>query len=313
MEDPAQDMKTPIEFIAKNIYAPSRIDGYLTKQLEGRFSRQEVKRSIESASVLLNDKPARPRDLVKEGDRIHGDILSQGISNLVGENIPLDIVYEDDSLYVIHKPVGMVVHPGAGNKKGTLVNALLGLSAKLSSVGDAERPGIVHRLDKETSGLLLVAKNNQAHRALQEQFASRSLSKTYTALVRGRVEFEEGHLDASMARDTKIRQKMAVSQLDTARPAETLYRVLKRFKHTTLLEIKLITGRTHQIRVHMEHLGYPVVGDKLYGSRADQKCPRMALHASKIEFLHPKTGKIMRFEAPIPAEMKKMIEAAEQE
>ena len=306
-------MKTPIEFIAKNIYTPGRIDGYLTKQLEGRFSRQEVKRSIESASVLLNDKPARPRDLVKEGDRIHGDILSQGRSDLVGENIPLDIVYEDDSLYVIHKPVGMVVHPGAGNKKGTLVNALLGLSAKLSSVGDAERPGIVHRLDKETSGLLLVAKNNQAHRALQEQFASRSLSKTYMALVRGRVEFEEGHLDASMARDTKIRQKMAVSQLDTARPAETLYRVLKRFRYATLLEIKLITGRTHQIRVHMKHLGYPVMGDRLYGGPADRRCRRMALHASKIEFLHPKTGKLMKFEVPIPAEMKKMIEEAERE
>ena len=306
-------MNASIDIVVGDLYTPKRLDAYLTGILKGKFSREEVKRSLEKEAVRLNGKAARPRDRVREGDRIQGEVLAEEKWPLSGEHIPLKILHEDDSLFVIDKPVGMVVHPGAGNKKGTLVNALLGLNSKLSSTGGPVRPGIVHRLDKDTSGILLVAKNNAAHRALQAQFAERSLSKTYIALVKGHIEFEEGHIDKPMAHDKKIRQKMAVSRDSSARSAQTRYRVLRRFRRATLLEVKLITGRTHQIRVHMQDLGHPVVGDPLYGSAADALCPRMALHASKIEFLHPKTGKMVKFESPIPPEMKMMIEKAEEE
>ena len=306
-------MKTTVDIVVKGPELPKRLDAYLTGALAGKFSRQEVKRSLEKMPFLLNGKPARPREPVREGDRIQGEVSLEEKWPMIGENIPLKVIYEDDSLFVIDKPAGMVVHPGAGNKKGTLVNALIGRESKLSSLGGVLRPGIVHRLDKDTSGVLLVAKNNASHRALQAQFASRSLSKTYMALVKGRVEFEQGHIDRAIARDPKEHQKMAVSREGTAREAETRYHVLKRFRHATLLEIKLITGRTHQIRVHMRHLGNPVVGDPLYGSAADAKCPRMALHAAKIEFLHPKTNEEMRFESELPKDFKDMILKAENE
>ena len=308
-------MKTSIDLTVPKILDPKRFDAYLAEALQGKFSRQEAKRNIETAAVLLNGKPARPRDLVRAGDRIQGELLTEQKGLLEPENIPLKVIYEDESIIVIDKPVGLVVHPGAGNKKGTLVHALLGRKSKLSSMGESNRPGIVHRLDKDTSGVLIVAKNNPAHRALQSQFASHSLSKTYLALVKGRLEYEEGRLEQALGRDPKIRQKMAVSRDETAKPAQTLYKVLKRFHYSTLVEIKLITGRTHQIRVHMQHLGHPVVGDPLYGTTASsaQRAPRLALHAWKIEFSHPKTDKIMKFESPIPGALKAMIDKAEKE
>jgi len=303
-------MKTNIDLTAKNLYVPKRLDAYLTEVFGGQFSREEIKGCIENDSIFLNGKISRPRDRVQEGDRIHGELVTEKKWPLEPENIPLQIIYEDDSILVIDKPVGLVVHPGAGNKKGTLVHALLGRKSPLSTLGDVRRPGIVHRLDKDTSGLLIVAKDNFSHRALQSQFASRSLSKTYIALVKGRVEYEEGRVEEPLARDPKSRQKMAVSSQENAKSAQTLYRTLKRFRQATLLEIKLITGRTHQIRVHMRYLGHPVVGDTLYGNETSlsSKMPRLALHASKIEFVHPKTGKQMKFESPLPTEMKAMIE-----
>lgn len=303
-------MKTSVDLTVPKLYDPKRFDAYLTEALAGRISRSQAKAGIEKAAVLLNGKPARARDLVREGDRIQGELVSEEKWPLEPENIPLKVIYEDDSLIVIDKPVGLVVHPGAGNKKGTLVHALLGRNSRLSSVGEAQRPGIVHRLDKDTSGVIVVAKDNIAHRKLQSQFASHSLSKTYLALVKGRLDYEEGRLEQAIARDPKVRQKMAVSREDSARPAQTLYKVLKRYKYATLVQVQLITGRTHQIRVHMQHLGHPVVGDVLYGTG---NAPRLALHASKIEFLHPKTGKMMKFESPMPAEMKAMVEKAEKE
>lgn len=296
------------------LYAPKRIDVYLAEAWVGVHSRADIKTALDEGRILLNGKPAKPRTLVKEGDVLSGHAPAEKESKLVGENIPLSVVYEDESLLVIDKPVGMVVHPGAGHSKGTLVQALLGRGSALSDVGGAFRPGIVHRLDKDTSGLLLVAKTNTAHRRLQSQFAARSLSKTYIALVRGHVEYQEGRIEHAIGRDPKERRKMAVSSLESAREALTHYRVLKRFRHATLLELRIITGRTHQIRVHLTHLGYPVMGDTLYGTRvaaSSSSAPRLALHASKIEFEHPKSGKIMRFESPLPAEMKKMIEEAE--
>ena len=308
-------MKTSIDLTVKKLYDPKRLDAYLAEAFAGKFSRAEAKKGIEKSAVLLNGKPARPRDLVREGDRIQGEVAAEEKWPLKPENIPLMVLYEDESIVVIDKPVGLVVHPGAGNKKGTLVHALLGRKSELSSVGEANRPGIVHRLDKDTSGVLIVAKDNVSHRALQAQFAARSLSKTYIALVKGRIDYDEGHLEQALGRDPKVRQKMAVSREESARPAQTLYKVLKRFRYTTLLEVKIITGRTHQIRVHMQHLGHAVVGDPLYGviPSATPRQGRMALHASKIEFLHPKTGKLMKLESPIPAEMKAMIDKAEKE
>ena len=301
-----------IQETVSSVYTPKRIDVYLTGALGGQFSREEIKNALQKGKILLNGETAKPRTLVKEGDLIEGAISSVKDSPLSPETLPIRIVYEDDWLLVVDKAAGMVVHPGAGHKKGTLVHALLGKGVALSSVGDKTRPGIVHRLDKETSGLLLVAKNNQAHRLLQAQFASRSLSKTYTALVKGRVEFEEGRICEPIGRDRKIRQKMAVVKDERGREAETHYRVLKRFPHATLLEIKLLTGRTHQIRVHFAHLGCPVVGDAMYGreSAGRRLSRRHALHASKISFTHPKTGKIMEFESPLPDDFDQMIEEA---
>ncbi len=291
------------------LYAPKRIDTFLAEALAGEYSRQTVKKALERGEIFLNGKPAKPRDLVKEKDLISGELPPLISSALTGENIPLKILYEDDSLLVIDKAEGMVVHPGAGHKKGTLVQALMGRGTSLSNAGGSDRPGIVHRLDKATSGLILVAKNNAAHKGLAAQFAERSLSKFYTALVHGRVEFDEGHIEAGIGRDPNIRQKMAVSKKENAREALTYYKVLKRFRGMTLLELRIATGRTHQIRVHLTHLGHPVVGDTVYG-KTGTRASRLMLHASKIRFTHPKNNKIMSFESPLPDLIKEAIEDA---
>src|SRR3989338_7557712 len=288
---------------------PKRLDVFLTERFKGELSRVEIQTLLKSGAILLNGKPTKPGTLVSEGVLIQGQAL-QGLkksSDLQPEKIPLSIIYEDKDLLIVDKPAGMVVHPGAGNKKGTLVHALLGRGTALSS-GDAsgkDRPGIVHRLDKETSGLLIVAKTNEAHRGLQDQFESRSVMKIYTALVSGRVSFEEGHVEDSLSRHPKIRRKMAVSKEATAKEALTKYRVLERFRFSTLLEVRILTGRTHQIRVHLAHLGHPVLGDELYGKK--EFAPRLCLHASKIEFSHPKTGKIMSFKSPLPQEFEAVV------
>lgn len=291
------------------LYTPKRIDLYLAEVFKGKFSRREFKASLDHGDILVNGKAARPSLQLKAGDLIEGRLPDTQELSIAAEAIPLKIIYEDSEILVIDKPSGMVVHPGAGNKKGTLVNALLGRGSPLSSVGGMQRPGIVHRLDKDTSGILLVAKNNNAHRVLQSQFESRSLSKTYIAIVKGRVEFEQGHIDKPIGHHPKIRERRAVSTAETARDAETRYRVLKRFRYATLLEVKILTGRTHQIRVHMEHLGHPVVGDELYGTRLNGE--RLALHAAKIEFAHPATGNIICFKSEWPDDFKAMIEKAE--
>jgi 23S rRNA pseudouridine1911/1915/1917 synthase len=297
------------EITVPALYISKRADAYLTEVSEGRFSRQEIKKLLESGGVLLNGSPAKPSSKISEGDVLTGVWPEVKPSGLSGEDIPIKVIYEDDDIIVIDKAVGMVVHPGAANKTGTLVQALLGRGGELSTVGGIERPGIVHRLDKDTSGVLIVAKNNESHRLLQTQFQERSLTKIYIALVRGHVEFEEGHIDKPMGRDPKVREKMAVSRSESAREAMTHYKVLKRFRYTTLVEVRIETGRTHQIRVHFSHLGHPVVGDSVYGSAAPGE--RLALHAAKIEFMHPKNGKILRFESPLPDDLKELIKNAE--
>ncbi len=300
-------------FTVPLLYGPTRLDVFLTERLKGRYSRREIKEMVIQGTVLLNGKPAKSGRPLKEGDSIEGNPTALSAllkeERLKGEPIPLNVVYEDECLIVVDKAAGMVVHPGAGHKKGTLVHALLGRGATLSSVGkEAGRPGIVHRLDKDTSGLMIVAKNNEAHRRLQGQFESRSVTKIYMALVSGRVDFEEGHVCLPLSRDPKIRQKMAVSREEEAKEALTRYWVMRRFKHATFLKVRIFTGRTHQIRVHMAHLGHPVLGDKLYGKKSSDGALRLALHAAKLEFTHPETGKIMKFESPLPGDFEAMIE-----
>jgi 23S rRNA pseudouridine1911/1915/1917 synthase len=300
-----------IDITVPSLYMERRIDAWLAETLAGEFSRQEIKAALEKGELTLNGNPIKPKTAIKEGDRIRGKVVSDRTNLLIPESIPLKIIYEDDWLLIVDKPAGMVVHPGAGNKKGTLVHALLGHGSKLSSLSGVERPGIVHRLDKDTSGLLIVAKSNKAHRLLQAQFETRTLSKTYTTLVRGQVGYEQGHVSEALARHTKLRGKMAVSKDERAKEAETQYVVAKRFKFTTLLSVKILTGRTHQIRVHMAHLKHSVVGDEIYGTK--QPGERLMLHATKLQFTHPGSGDIVEFESEWPEDFKKAVEKAEKE
>jgi 23S rRNA pseudouridine1911/1915/1917 synthase len=218
---------------------------------------------------------------------------------LVSENIKLDILYEDKDLIVLNKPSGMVVHPGEGNKTHTLVNALLNHTRDLSSVNTPERPGIVHRLDKETSGVMVVAKNNRSHLALAKQFEKHSIKRVYVALVEGNMEFEEGDIDLPLSRSHKDRKKIAVSFID-GKNAKTYYRVIKRYKNMTLLELEPHTGRTHQLRVHLAHLGHPILGDEKYGKKST--FPRLALHAKTLGFIHPTTKEFLEFSKDLPAD-----------
>lgn len=306
------DSAESFEWRVSALPAPKRADAALSEHFKERVSRSEIQALLKNGGILLNGKPAKPSALIKEGDVLAGRLGETAKkTTLEPENIPLTIVHEDEDILVVDKAVGMVVHPGAAAKKGTLVNALLGRGTRLSSMGAStkDRPGIVHRLDKDTSGLLVVAKNNRAHRLLQDQFEARSITKIYTALVRGQVDFEEGHVDESLERDAKVRRKMAVARRGGGKEALTRYRVVRRFKSSTLLEVRILTGRTHQIRVHLAHLGHPVLGDELYGKK--ESAPRLCLHASKIEFLHPKTGKMMRFESPLPPDFEAAISSQE--
>lgn len=297
---------TKVNLEVTALWQSERIDAYLARHLKGRYSREEIKRSILSGGIKVNGQSAKPRLLLKPGDRIEAELSVPGPSCLAPEEMPLEVVYEDEDLLVIDKPAGLVVHPGAGHGHGTLVNALLGRGSRLSTLSGRARPGIVHRLDKETSGLMVIAKTNSVHRFLQAQFADRSISKTYLAVVSGHVEFEEGHVSEPIGRHPKAQRKMAVLRSVRAKDAQTRYRVLKRFRHATLLEVKLLTGRTHQIRVHMAHLGNPVIGDELYGTRGIFS--RHALHACRIQFVHPKSGKLMKFESPPPADFEAILE-----
>ena len=233
------------------------------------------------------------------------------------EEIPLDVLYEDEALLVLNKPPGLVVHPAAGHEEHTLVNALLHHCAgQLSGIGGVARPGIVHRLDKETSGCLVVAKNDETHLALSTQFATRKVEKIYQAIVCGELPREQGEIRAAIARHPSHRKRMAVDD-DAGREARTGYRVLERLRGTTLVEAVLHTGRTHQIRVHFQYLGFPVVGDATYGNRQNQRledltgyrAPRMMLHAGRLAFIHPRTAKRLSFEAPRPEDFQDALAA----
>jgi len=290
--------KNTIKLIVPKEAARLRLDQFLARELS-KFSRSRIQRLIRGSFITLNDSPARPRDSIHAGDRIEINEPSPEKIDVKPEAIPLDVLYEDDDLIVINKPAGLVVHPGAGQREHTLVSALLHHFSKLSGIGGKERPGIVHRLDKDTSGCLVVAKNDEGHHSLSAQFASRTVEKTYLALVAGRLRKSTGTIEETIGRHPVDRQRMSVAS-KRGRAAKTAYRVLSSSNEMSLLECKLHSGRTHQIRVHLHHLGHPVLGDKIYGGRFAKTFPRQMLHAWKLGFDHPRTREWKSFEAPLP-------------
>ncbi len=277
-----------------------RLDAFIAQQLDG-ISRSHGVKLIEAGLVTLGGQPLNKKYALKEKDEIDVEIPEPVETEIVAEDIPLDIVYEDDQLLVIHKLQGMVVHPGAGNYTGTLVNALLHYcKGKLSGIGGVLRPGIVHRIDKDTSGLLVVAKTDTAHNLLSEQLKDRSLSREYYAIVNGNIKEDTMQINLPIGRSPSDRKKMCVTTKN-AREAITDVRVLERYGKYTLVACKLHTGRTHQIRVHMAYLGHSIVGDKTYGVKKEPfKLDGQLLHARRICFVHPTLGKAMEFEAPLP-------------
>ncbi len=278
--------------------AQFRLDRFLAKQLPD-YSRSRLQQLIRTGFVRLNGATTRPRQLVRSGDKVQ--LTEPPLEKIESqpEPIPLEILFEDNDLIVINKPAGLVVHPGAGHRQHTLVNALLSHCTTLSGIGGKERPGIVHRLDKETSGCLVVAKNDEAHRELSRQFAERVVEKTYLALVAGKLRKRAGVIEEKIGRHPVHRQRMSVSS-SRGRPARTEYRVVRSGNQASLVECRLHSGRTHQVRVHLHHLGHPVLGDKVYATRAAKDFPRQMLHAWKLGFRHPGTGDWKSLEASLP-------------
>jgi 23S rRNA pseudouridine1911/1915/1917 synthase len=277
-----------------------RLDQFLVSRIP-ELSRSRIQALIKNHEVRLNGNIPKAGEIVKNADRVTLTIpVPKSAIPARAEEMPLEILYEDDDLLVLNKAAGIVVHPGAGEATRTLVNGLLHHCGSLSVIGGEERPGIVHRLDKETSGCLVVAKNDAAHQALSAQFASREVTKIYLAVVTGRPIPASGVIEAPIGRHRFHRKKMAVVQEPKGKPSVTAYRTLHSEKGISLVECRPATGRTHQIRVHLKHIGHSVVGDPLYGSRGDFQ--RHMLHAWKLSFQHPRRKILLQFEAPVPVE-----------
>ncbi|MCR4408151.1 MAG: RluA family pseudouridine synthase [Anaerolineae bacterium] len=286
-------------------YSGERLDKYLTQELSD-LSRVQVQRLIAAGKVSVNGAAARSSFHLKAGDQIVVHVPPPEPTEVRPEAIPLSIVYEDDNLLVVEKPAGMVVHPAHGHCSGTLVNALLARYPWLAQVGGAERAGIVHRLDKDTSGLILVAKHEAAQKELQRQFKHHAVEKVYLALVEGRLKPVQGVIDVPIGRDKQQRKRMAVVR--NGRQARTAYRVIERFEEHTLVEVRPQTGRTHQIRVHFAFIGHPLVGDRVYGYRR-QRLPlrRQFLHAQTLSFRLPSTGEVVEFHSPLPDDLQQVL------
>ena len=276
-----------------------RLDAYVS-QINIKITRTAAQRLIEENHILVNSKQQKVSYKVKMGDIITIEQPTPKEIELKAENIPIDIIYEDDNIIVVNKPKGMVVHPANGNPDGTLVNAIMAICKdSLSGIGGEIRPGIVHRLDKDTSGLLIIAKNDEAHVDMSEQIKNHEVKKTYIALVRGVIKENEATIDMPIGRSQSDRKKMAVNK--NGKNAVTHIKVLKRYDKYTLLEIHIETGRTHQIRVHLSHIGYPIIGDYTYSNGKNEfGIIGQCLHAQRLEFKHPITQKKMKLEAPLP-------------
>lgn len=275
------------------------------REIFSDYSRSQIKQLLDGGNITVNGKTEKAKYKVKSGDVIRLEEPETKTLELRPENIPLDIVYEDDDVIVINKPQGMVVHPAPGHDEHTLVNALL-YHCPLSTINGTFRPGIVHRIDKDTSGLLMVAKNDKAHRSLAKQLKDKTNIREYVALVHGRIAEDEGTINAPIGRSLKDRKKQAV--VKDGRNAVTHFEVLKRYRDYTFVKCILETGRTHQIRVHMKYIGHPLVGDPLYGPKKTIKGNGQFLHAGKLGFVHPTTGKLLIFEAPLPKIFQECLE-----
>ncbi|MGE5552724.1 MAG: RluA family pseudouridine synthase [Betaproteobacteria bacterium] len=287
--------------------AGKRLDVYAAT-LPGITSRSMAQRLIEAGELLVDGGPARPSFRLSGGERVTYTIPPPEPSAAEPEEIPLEILHEDDDLIVVNKPRGMVVHPAAGNRRGTLVNAVLGHAGSLSGVGGVMRPGIVHRLDKDTSGVMVVAKNDPTHLHLAAQFKAHRIDRRYVALVKGHLPSPEGTISGNIGRHPRHRKKMAVVQTG-GKPAVTHWRVLEEFPGYTLLEARLETGRTHQIRVHLSHIGHPVAGDPVYGGQPGELgLQGQALHAAVLAFRHPRTGQELSFRTAPPADFQAAVE-----
>src|SRR5438874_9610913 len=300
----AQSGKTR-EFTVTSMDGRLRLDRFLVRRAP-EFSRARIQSFIRNGLVKLNEAAPRPSDTVRMGDRvvlIEPPVVSL---DLQAEAIALSVLFEDSDLIVINKPAGISVHPGAGRNSGTLVNALLAHCSNLSGIGGKERPGIVHRLDKETSGCLAVAKNDFAHLQLSRQFAARTVEKIYLALVAGKVRRVSGTIVAPIARHRVHRKKMAIAR-EGGREARTDFKVVRSGGEASLLECRLHSVRTHQIRVHLQHFGHPILGDVVYGGRRAGNFPRQMLHAWKLGLDHPRTKERMHFEAPLPEDFKRAM------
>ncbi|MDY0234409.1 MAG: RluA family pseudouridine synthase [Gudongella sp.] len=289
-----------------------RLDFYLASELD-EISRSFIKKLIKEERIFVNKELKKASYLVKEGDQILVELPEPKKLEIIPQNLPIEIVYEDEYLAVVNKPQGMVVHPAPGNYDKTLVNALLYHLDKLSSINGIIRPGIVHRLDKDTSGLLVVAKNDVAHRGLSEQLKTHSVQREYIALVHFNLKNDAGTINAPIGRDTRDRKKMAVTYKNS-KEAITHYKVLKRYNKYTLISVKLETGRTHQIRVHFSNINHPIVGDPVYSKIANEfKIEKQLLHSKKIAFTHPITHIEMIFECELPIHFTSILERLEKE
>ena len=297
---------TRTELVVSANEARLRLDQFLAKQLP-EFSRSRVQQLIRDGCIRLNNVTSRPSQIVRGGDTI--ELTEPPLEKIetLPESIPLEILFEDNDLIVINKPAGLVVHPGAGHREHTLVNALLNHCTTLSGIGGEERPGIVHRLDKETSGALVVAKNDAAHRGLSKQFVERTVEKIYLALVAGKLRKPAGVIEEKIARHPVHRQRMSVTD-SRGRAAKTEYHVVRSSDLASLVECRLHSGRTHQIRVHLHHLGHPVLGDKVYAPRIAKDFSRQMLHAWKLGFRHPRTEEWNSFESPLPNDFAAAVE-----
>ncbi|WP_027414518.1 RluA family pseudouridine synthase [Aneurinibacillus terranovensis] len=293
------------DWVVESQDAGERVDKFLAAVQED-YSRSQLQGWLKENLVSVNGKPAKGNYRLQEDDEIVLTVPPPKDLNIAAEPMNLDVVYEDSDVIVVNKPRGLVVHPAPGHYSGTLVNGLLYHCKDLSGINGVLRPGIVHRIDKDTSGLIMAAKNDKAHESLAAQLKDHTVTRRYVALVHGVIAHEKGTIDAPIGRDPKNRQQMAVV-FENSKPAVSHFAVLERFRDYTLVELKLETGRTHQIRVHMKYINHPLVGDPKYGPKSDFSIEGQALHARDLGFIHPGTGEYMEFTAPLPNDMTTII------